>query len=93
MPANIAEEFKRLGKGDKLRFHNIAEASLEEVTYYFILAKDLGYLEANQELLDDAEVISRMLFHLTQSTNDSSPHLPPPPRLLSTVLPKKEVFT
>ncbi len=69
VPANIAEGFKRLGKGDKIRFYNIAEASLEEVKYYFILAKDLGYLDDNQQLLDDAEVISRMLFRLIQSVN------------------------
>ena len=67
MPANIAEGFKRLGKQDKIRFYNIAESSLEEVKYYFILAKDLGYLNDNQELLEDAESISRMLFRLIQS--------------------------
>jgi four helix bundle protein len=69
VPANIAEGFKRLGKGDKIRFYNIAETSLEEVKYYFILAKDLGYLDNNQGLLDDAEVISRMLFRLIQSVS------------------------
>ncbi len=69
VPANIAEGFKRLGKGDKIRFYNIAEASLEEVKYYFILAKDLGYLDNNQQLLDDAEAISRMLFRLIESVN------------------------
>ena len=36
---------------------------------YFILAKDLGYLDNNQQLLDDAEAISRMLFRLIESIN------------------------
>jgi four helix bundle protein len=45
VPANIAEGFKRRGKVDKLRFMKIAQASLEEVRYYLILAEDLGYGE------------------------------------------------
>ena len=93
VPANIAEGFKRLGKGDKIRFYNIAETSLEEVKYYFILAKDLGYLDNNQDPLDDAEAISRMLFRLIQSVNQRQQPpcplslSPPVYRLLSTVYP------
>jgi four helix bundle protein len=45
VPANIAEGFKRLGKGDKLRFYNTSQASLEECRYHLILARDLGYGE------------------------------------------------
>ncbi len=33
VPANIAEGFKRRGTGDKIRFYNIAQASLEECCY------------------------------------------------------------
>jgi four helix bundle protein len=43
VPANIAEGFRRRGKPDKVRFLNIAQASLEECRYYLILAKDLNY--------------------------------------------------
>jgi len=43
VPANIAEGFARTGSLDKIRFYNIAQASLEELRYYLILAKDLGY--------------------------------------------------
>jgi len=39
--ANIAEGFKRRGRGDKARFLNIAQASLEECRYYLILTDDL----------------------------------------------------
>jgi len=43
VPANIAEGFPKRGANDKVRFYNIAQGSLEEVHYYLILAKDLGY--------------------------------------------------
>jgi four helix bundle protein len=43
VPANIAEGFPKRGPSDKTRFFNIAQGSLEEVHYYLILAKDLGY--------------------------------------------------
>lgn len=33
VPANIVEGFKRYGIQDKLRYYNIAEASLEELKY------------------------------------------------------------
>ena len=43
IPANIAEGFKRRGQNDKAHFYNIAQGSLEELRYYFILVNDLGY--------------------------------------------------
>ncbi|MDX2039623.1 MAG: four helix bundle protein [Acidobacteriota bacterium] len=60
VPANIAEEFKRQGKGDKIRFYNIAQASLEECRYYLILSQDLNYAET-AELADKLDEVSRML--------------------------------
>ena len=45
VPANIAEGFKRRKSPDKARCMNIAQGSLEEVRYYFLLARDLGYLQ------------------------------------------------
>lgn len=57
--ANIAEGFKRRGRPDKARMMNTAQASLEELRYYFILARDLGYSpEAEREPTDE---IGRML--------------------------------
>lgn len=61
IPANIAEGFRRSGKQDKLRFFNIAEASIEEVKYYLILAEDLKYAET-QELRGRLAEISRLLW-------------------------------
>jgi four helix bundle protein len=54
--ANIAEGFKRRGRGDKARFLNIAQASLEECRYYLILTEDLGYAEIGSAmaLLEEA---------------------------------------
>ncbi|MEK7832058.1 MAG: four helix bundle protein [Acidobacteriota bacterium] len=60
VPANIAEGFKRRGTGDKIRFYNIAQASLEECRYFLILSKDLGYAETD-ELADKLDEIGRML--------------------------------
>jgi four helix bundle protein len=58
--ANIAEGFKRSGKGDKLRFYNMSQASLEECRYYLILASDLQYADTT-ELTEMADEVARML--------------------------------
>jgi len=60
VPANFVEGFKKLGISDKLRFYNIAQASLEECRYFLILARDLEYGEVAQ-LQSRADQISRML--------------------------------
>ncbi len=60
IPANIAEGFKRIGKADKLRFYNIAQASLEECRYYLILSRDLKYGDV-RELRNILEEVSKML--------------------------------
>jgi four helix bundle protein len=54
IPANIAEGFKRRGRPDKARVLNIAQGSLEELRYYFLLSKELDYLkDAEREALDE----------------------------------------
>ena len=50
VPANIAEGFKRFGKPEKIRFLNIAQASLEECRYYLILTNDLSYGDTKQAM-------------------------------------------
>jgi four helix bundle protein len=60
VPANIAEGFIKRGKSDKARFYNIAEGSLEECRYYFILARDLRFANT-AELMSDLQEVSRML--------------------------------
>ena len=68
IPANIAEGFTRYGIRDKLKFYNIAEGSLEELKYYFILSNDLGYIESNAELMRSADQVGRLLNGLILST-------------------------
>lgn len=46
--SNLVEGFKRFGGRDDSRFCNIAQASLEEVRYQILLAKDLGYITNNE---------------------------------------------
>jgi four helix bundle protein len=59
VPANIAEGFKRRKNPDKARCMNIAQGSLEEVRYYFLLSRDLGYLkEIERDRIDE---IARLL--------------------------------
>jgi four helix bundle protein len=58
--ANIAEGFRKRGKGDKARFLKIAEGSLEESHYYLILAQDLDYAETDS-LVTALDEVSRLL--------------------------------
>lgn len=60
VPANIAEGFPKRSANDKVRFFNIAQGSLEEVHYYLILAKDLGYGD-NAQLLEMCDEVGRLL--------------------------------
>ncbi len=60
VPANIAEGFRRKGLGDKVRFLNIAEGSLEECQYYLLLTRDLGYGDT-RELAVKSDEIRKML--------------------------------
>jgi four helix bundle protein len=71
IPANIAEGFKKKGKADKLRYYNIAQASLEESRYYLLLAKDLGYCNTSK-LTSLAEEISKLLEAYSQSLATSA---------------------
>jgi four helix bundle protein len=58
--ANISEGFKKKGKKDKVRFFNIAQGSLEECKYYFILAADLNYGN-DSNLNEKAEEVNKLL--------------------------------
>jgi four helix bundle protein len=60
VPANIAEGFRRSSPADKARFLNIAQGSLEELRYYFVLVGDLGYLMA-QDLSAEIDEVARLL--------------------------------
>ena len=47
--ANIVEATKRKTIKDRSNFHLIADASLEELKYYFILSLDLNFIAKQQE--------------------------------------------
>jgi len=64
--ANIAEGFKKRGRTDKARVMNIAQGSLEELRYYFIVSRDLGYLPASEGWADLGDV-ARLLGAYTRS--------------------------
>jgi four helix bundle protein len=67
VPANIAEGFKRRGMKDKAHFYNIAQGSLEEARYYFILSRDLQYALPFEPMTERAERVGRMLTGLIRS--------------------------
>jgi four helix bundle protein len=60
VPANIAEGFKKRTKGEKARYMNIAQGSLEECRYYLILIRDLEYGDSSG-LVVQLEEVSKML--------------------------------
>ncbi|MBI4669780.1 MAG: four helix bundle protein [Elusimicrobia bacterium] len=66
--ANLAEGFKRRTAKDKANFYNIAQSSLKELHYYWILAKDLGYVLSNQSVIEQVDIIGRMLLGLVRAT-------------------------
>lgn len=68
---NIAEGYGRRGITDKLRFYNIAEASLNEADYQLLLAQDLGYARTDA-LQTTAEEIMRMLTTYMRRLRESS---------------------
>ena len=70
VPANIAEGFSKKGKPDKARVMNISQASLEELRYYFILARDLDYVNATLEW-SDLDEVARLLGAYIRSIKSS----------------------
>ncbi len=60
VPSNIVEGFRRRGLPEKIRFYNIAQASLDEAEYQLLLAHDLGYANTISHR-NNAQPIARML--------------------------------
>lgn len=67
--ANIVEGSKRLSIKDRLNFHTIANGSLEELKYYFILCEDLGFISKVEavQMREIARDVGAMLWGLTKS--------------------------
>ncbi len=71
IPTNIVEGFKRKSNREYSHFLNLAEASLEETKYHFILSKDLGYLSIGKfdEMNERCDELGKMLFGLKKALN------------------------
>lgn len=67
VPSNIVEGFKRRGRPDKAHFYNIAQGSLEELRYYLILCRDLGYKVDYSSMAAQADQVGRMLTGLIKA--------------------------
>lgn len=69
IPANIAEGYGRQSVRDYLRMLYISQGSLEELKYYLLLSRDLGYVDekAFEELGGLADEVGRLLFRLIES--------------------------
>ena len=67
--ANIVEATKRRTNKDRNSFHTIAQGSLEELKYYFILSSELEYINKSQadNLTNLSREIGAMLNGLIKS--------------------------
>ena|ERR1035438_3548169 len=72
--ANLAEGCGRRSDGEMGRFIQIAMGSGAELSYHFLLAKDLGILEDKlyQGLDSDLSVVMRMMSSLSQAMRGRS---------------------
>lgn len=60
--ANITEGHQRRSKHEFLQFLSIAHGSLDELKYYYLLTKDLGYLDSSKpEAAILVEEVGKML--------------------------------
>ena len=61
--SNIVEGFKRRSVRDSIHFYNMADASLEEVKYQLLVARDLNYInkQVYEATIELAEEVSKML--------------------------------
>lgn len=69
VPANIVEGFRRKTPRDSYNFYRIADASLEELKYHILLAKDLNYISdvAYTNFINDSNSVGRLLARWMQS--------------------------
>ena len=61
--SNIVEGFHRKYSKESLKFYNYSEASLEEVKYQLLIAKDLQYIDEKKyyHTIESANEVGKML--------------------------------
>ena len=76
IPSNIAEGMERDSKKETIRFLHISKGSCAECRTQLFIARKIGYIDerVSDELLKDAETISRMLHGLIKSVSDLKPN-------------------
>lgn len=67
VPSQIANGFERRNMVAKLALYREARACVEELRYYFILCRDLGYTINFEELSQQGEQLARMVGGLVGS--------------------------
>ena len=69
VPANIVEGFRRKSFRDSLNFYRISDASLEELKYHILLARDLAYFSETdyQHFVQTSDEVGRILTGWIQS--------------------------
>lgn len=74
--SNIVEGFKRHSIHDSIHFYYMADASLEEVKYQLLVARDLGYINQKgyEAVIKLAEEASKMLRSWIVSQRRNSLH-------------------
>ena len=70
VPANIVEGFGRRKPKDKMRFYNMSQSSLQELEYFYRVARDRGYVSYPLPVNGQLDSIGRMLTKLIQKTPD-----------------------
>ena len=96
IPTNIAEGAAKRGSAEFRRFLDIANGSLAELSYLLRLARDLGYLSAEEwdEIEKVRDEAGRLTWHLYRSlTPKASPVPPVPPASPASPAPPAPPFT
>lgn len=64
VPANLAHGFRRHSRKDKMEYYGLSRSYLEELHYYFILSRDLGFTKEYETLFTLIDEVGRMLTRL-----------------------------
>jgi four helix bundle protein len=74
VPSNIAEGMERASEQEKLRFLDIARASLAEARTQIYIGMKIGYIEKSmgKQWIDEAESIAKMITSLISTIKNTA---------------------